>query len=64
MTASLDGRIKVWDYLEAALLSTIEIGEPITHMCAHEHVLGHVFVATSPQKKNGQYFASCDDRAN
>ena len=68
MTASLDGRIKIWDYLEAALLSTIEIGEPITHMCAHEHVLDHVFVATSSQKRHkkhdGQYLISCDGRAN
>jgi NET1-associated nuclear protein 1 (U3 small nucleolar RNA-associated protein 17) len=52
MTASLDGRIKIWDYLEAALLSTIEVGEPITHMCAHQNVLDYVFVATSSQKKH------------
>ncbi|KAF8578728.1 WD40 repeat-like protein [Ramaria rubella] len=51
MTASLDGRIKIWDFLDAALLSTIEVGEPITHMCAHENVRDHIFVATASRKK-------------
>lgn len=50
VTASLDGLIKVWDYLEAVLLLTIEVGEPITHMCVHQNIPDYLFVATGTQK--------------
>lgn len=45
LTASLDGDIKIWDYLEATLLRTIRVGQPISHMCTHEKHRGQVFVA-------------------
>ncbi|KIJ54655.1 hypothetical protein M422DRAFT_24559 [Sphaerobolus stellatus SS14] len=50
-TASLDGRIKTWDYLEAVLLSTFDIGEPITHMCLHESLPDYLFVSTNHDKR-------------
>jgi NET1-associated nuclear protein 1 (U3 small nucleolar RNA-associated protein 17) len=45
LTSSLDGCIKVWDFLDAVLLQTIDIGEPITYMCVHDRFKGHVFAA-------------------
>lgn len=54
ITASLDGCIKIWDFLEAVLLRTIATGSPISHMCAHEQIDGHVFVATKSEKNSDQ----------
>lgn len=45
ITASLDGTIKIWDFLDAVLLKSIAIGYPVTHVCAHADSKGHVFVA-------------------
>lgn len=47
ITASLDGTIKVWDFLEGALLHTIDLDQPIHHICTHEKTKGHVFVAAA-----------------
>ncbi|KAI5124094.1 hypothetical protein M0805_000908 [Coniferiporia weirii] len=53
LTASLDGDIKIWDFLDAVLLQTIRIGKPISHMCAHEKFKGQVFIAVLTKlKKN------------
>lgn len=54
LTASLDGTIKIWDYLDAVLLQTIHVGRPISHMCAHEKFKGHVFVALLTKQGTGQ----------
>lgn len=58
LTASLDGFIKVWDYLEAVLLQNIDTGMPVTQMCAHEKLKGYVFVAspTARKKLTGEFF--------
>lgn len=56
ITASLDGCIKVWDFLDAVLLQTIEVGKPISHMCAHEKFKGHVFIAASTKNKKDNKF--------
>ena len=54
-TASLDGRVMIWDFVNAILLQTVDIGQPIHHMCAHEQLSGSVFVAASrPQSGNGE----------
>lgn len=59
LTASLDGIIKVWDFLDAVLLQTIDFGVPISHMCAHERYKGHVFVAAATQNsEKGDYSVS------
>ncbi|KAF8807853.1 WD40 repeat-like protein [Phlegmacium glaucopus] len=53
LTASLDGRVMIWDFVNAILLQTVDIGQPIHHMCAHEQFNGFVFVAASrPQSGN------------
>ncbi|TFK77382.1 WD40 repeat-like protein [Pluteus cervinus] len=51
ITGSLDGRLLLWDFLEATLLRTIEVVQPIHHICAHKDVKDAVFVAvTRPPK--------------
>jgi NET1-associated nuclear protein 1 (U3 small nucleolar RNA-associated protein 17) len=62
ITGSLDGYIRIWDFLEAVLLHTISIDQPIFYLCAHERFADYVFVAvTKPTKhlssnNNGTYF--------
>jgi NET1-associated nuclear protein 1 (U3 small nucleolar RNA-associated protein 17) len=52
ITASLDGRLVVWDFLDAALLQIIDIAQPIHYMCGHKAFKDTVFVAASkPGKK-------------
>ncbi|KAL5519149.1 NAN1_1 [Sanghuangporus vaninii] len=51
LTASLDGDIKIWNFLDAVLLDTIHVGNPISHMCAHEKFKGQVFVAVPTKVK-------------
>ncbi|KAL5495084.1 NAN1_2 [Sanghuangporus weigelae] len=51
LTASLDGDIKIWNFLDAVLLDTIHIGDPISNMCAHEKFKGQVFVAVPTKVK-------------
>ncbi|TFK56639.1 WD40 repeat-like protein [Heliocybe sulcata] len=64
ITASLDGCIKVWDYLEADLLQTIDLGQPILHLCAHGNFQDSVFVAVArPGKKKNADPGSKDDNA-
>ncbi|KAG1757171.1 WD40-repeat-containing domain protein [Suillus lakei] len=53
ITASLDGTLKVWDFLEGILLHTISLEQPIHHVCGHEKIKDHVFVATAKAKKKG-----------
>ncbi|SPO39963.1 related to NAN1 - U3 snoRNP protein [Pseudozyma flocculosa] len=45
ITASLDGQIKVWDFLDGVLLKSLDVGLPITSLAAHELFRGMVFVA-------------------
>ncbi|KAF8078907.1 hypothetical protein FPV67DRAFT_84370 [Lyophyllum atratum] len=53
ITGSLDGRLLVWDFLDAALLQIIDIAQPIHHICAHALWKDTVFVAASrPSKKS------------
>lgn len=54
LSASLDGTIKIWDYLDASLIQTIHVGRPISQMCVHEKFKGHAFVAVLTKPGNGQ----------
>jgi NET1-associated nuclear protein 1 (U3 small nucleolar RNA-associated protein 17) len=54
ITASLDGTLKVWDFLEATLLKTIQVGLQVTHLCLHTAHPGYAFIACNkpPKKKS------------
>ncbi|KAN0060395.1 NET1-associated nuclear protein 1 [Thecaphora frezii] len=45
ITSSLDGHIKVWDFLDGVLLKSFDVGFPITALAAHQRFKGIVFVA-------------------
>jgi NET1-associated nuclear protein 1 (U3 small nucleolar RNA-associated protein 17) len=47
ITGSLNGCIMVWDILDGVVLQTIDISQPIHHICAHEKFRDQVFVAVS-----------------
>ncbi|TFY82077.1 hypothetical protein EWM64_g1935 [Hericium alpestre] len=51
ITASLDGSIKVWDFLDALLLQTVNLNQPIFHLAVHENFKDHVFVSAGQQSK-------------
>ena len=60
ITGSLDGYIRTWDFLDASLLQTISISQPIFHLAAHEKFREHVFVAAArPTKKKTKGAPSC-----
>ncbi|KAL4070635.1 WD40 repeat-like protein [Scleroderma citrinum] len=54
ITGSLDGTIKIWDFLEGVLLRTIDLDQPIHHICTHEKTNAHVFVAAAKHKIKAQ----------
>ncbi|KAG0370671.1 WD40-repeat-containing domain protein [Gamsiella multidivaricata] len=58
-SASLDGTIKLWDFNDAVLLKTFDIGFPITHMVMHENMPNDVYLATTKKstKRFHQYQA-------
>lgn len=60
ITGSLDGCLRVWDFLEAALLKTIDTAQPILHVCAHDKFKDAIFVAASRPKKNNAKGSSID----
>ncbi|KAH8997368.1 WD40 repeat-like protein [Lactarius akahatsu] len=52
ITGSLDGHVKVWDFLDGVLLQTIGVGNPVRHIAAHEQWKDFLFVAVArPSKK-------------
>ena len=54
ITCSLDGTVKVWDYLESQLHDNVHVGHPIVSMSASSHWRNRLFVAVS---KHGQQAA-------
>ena len=52
ITGSVDGYIRIWDFLDAILLQIFDIGQPIYHIAAHQRFKDVVYVAvTKPSKK-------------
>ncbi|KAI0785054.1 WD40-repeat-containing domain protein [Abortiporus biennis] len=52
ITGSVDGFIRIWDFLDAILLRIFDVGQPIFHLAAHEKFKDEVYVAvTKPSKK-------------
>jgi NET1-associated nuclear protein 1 (U3 small nucleolar RNA-associated protein 17) len=54
VTSSLDGTIKVWDYMDGVLLQTIDLAQPIFCLCAHASFKGYVFVAAGRSMKRAK----------
>lgn len=62
LVSSLDGCIRVWDYLDAVLLQTINVSHPATHICAHKSLKDVVFVSiTRPTKKKSSKGKEIED---
>ena len=59
ITGSLDGRVMIWDFVNATLLQTINLGQPIHLMCTHEQFKESIFVAASKTRQkvvsNGKF---------
>ncbi|KAG9038849.1 hypothetical protein FRB95_014398 [Tulasnella sp. JGI-2019a] len=53
-SASIDGTIKIWDWIEGVLLKTVDFCLPIWHMCAHasfpDTVFLHADVSNTPER--------------
>ena len=45
IVGGLDGLLRLWDYREGTLLRTLDLGDPIQHLCAHATLPNQVFVA-------------------
>jgi hypothetical protein len=56
IAATQDGRLLIWDFVNGTLLQTINVGQDIHMMCAHEALKGSVFVAAAIPggKANGE----------
>jgi NET1-associated nuclear protein 1 (U3 small nucleolar RNA-associated protein 17) len=52
ITGSLNGCLMVWDFLDAALLQIIDIGQPIFHICAHDKFKDSIFLTASHPSKS------------
>lgn len=53
-STSLDGTIKLWDFNDAILLRTFEVGTPISHMTMHEGAPNDVYLVVT--KKSTKRF--------
>ncbi|KAH9836956.1 WD40 repeat-like protein [Rhodofomes roseus] len=51
ITGSSDGYIRLWDFLDAVLLQTINVKKPIMQVAAHESIKGYVFVSVDQGTK-------------
>lgn len=52
ITGSLDGRIRVWDFLDAVLLKSINLSQPVFHIAAHENFRDTVTVSLQKTKND------------
>lgn len=54
ITSTLEGRILIWDFLNAVILRDIDVGKPIHYICAHKTLKDTIFVSASLNKKKSQ----------
>lgn len=67
ITSTTDGRLLIWDFLTAALLRQIDVGQPIHFVCAHEKFKDSVVAAASLVNKKsagGEYTYPGDGKGN
>ncbi|KAF7303325.1 WD40 repeat-like protein [Mycena kentingensis (nom. inval.)] len=53
ITGSNTGILAVWDFVGGTMLQTIDIAQPIHHICAHENFRDTVFVSASKPGRTG-----------
>ncbi|KAH8099362.1 WD40 repeat-like protein [Cristinia sonorae] len=51
ITGSLDGVVRVWDFVDAVLLKTLDVGKPVHHLAVHERFRDEVFVSVARPAK-------------
>ncbi|KAI0068107.1 WD40 repeat-like protein [Artomyces pyxidatus] len=52
ITGSLDGHVKMWNFLDGVLLQTWDVGQAVHHVAAHEKLKDLMFVSVArPNKK-------------
>ncbi|KAH9944212.1 WD40 repeat-like protein [Epithele typhae] len=63
ITSSLDGCLRVWDFLDGSLLQTIATFRPIFHLAVHESFPGYVFIASAlpSKRKNASGATTAED---
>jgi len=61
ITGTLHGKVFIWDFVNATLLQTINVGQHIHLICAHEELKGSLFVAASllDRDANGELTSFC-----
>ena len=47
LVGSLDGYLRIWDFLEGSLIRALDIGLPVNAVVGHPTMPGHVFVSTA-----------------
>ncbi|EKM61312.1 uncharacterized protein PHACADRAFT_180447 [Phanerochaete carnosa HHB-10118-sp] len=65
LTASMDGCVRLWDFVDAVLLQTIEVSRPILQIAAHERYKNEVCIAISrgTKKLNNRRNPTAEDNA-
>ncbi|KAG8822073.1 hypothetical protein FRC19_006752 [Serendipita sp. 401] len=53
ITGSEDGILRLWDFIDAVLLRSIDVGHPISHLCGHKEMEDQVFVISRKPSKSG-----------
>lgn len=52
ITGSSDGLIRIWDFVDAILLKTFDVGKPVVHLAVHERFRDEIYVSVArPGKK-------------
>ncbi|KAI0274996.1 quinon protein alcohol dehydrogenase-like superfamily [Gloeopeniophorella convolvens] len=51
ITGSFDGHVKIWDFLDGALLQTINVEHPVRHLTAHEQWKDFLFASVARPSK-------------
>lgn len=46
IVGSLDGFVRIWDYLEGQIIRTLDIGFPVSYVAAHASQPSYIFVGT------------------
>jgi NET1-associated nuclear protein 1 (U3 small nucleolar RNA-associated protein 17) len=62
IVGSLDGMLRIWDYVEGRLLRTLEVGGAVLYACGHESLGDQLFVALAAEDDAVSKKARQDDK--